>query len=164
MPSERSASRLALRAASPLSVSTLLASIAGTLRRVALQFIDDLADYYGEIMYPSFFEKIDPMDGPALRETPYHREAIDNRHWSERYRPSETSPQWGELTSTSEVAAPKPWYAPIVSAVAWLRERIRWAEERRRAVQALERLDDHALNDIGITRDQIESVTGRWRD
>jgi uncharacterized protein YjiS (DUF1127 family) len=131
---------------------------------VAGRFIDTLADCYGEIMYPSFFEKTDSVDGPALREASYEREAIDHRHWSESYRPSETPSRWDNLASTRAGAAPRRWYTPIVSAVAWLRESIRRADEKRRAVETLERLDDHALNDIGITRDQIESVTGRWRD
>jgi uncharacterized protein YjiS (DUF1127 family) len=140
-----------------------LASIVGALWRITGRFIDTLADYYGEIMYPSFFERIDALDGradgPALREAPYHREAIENRHWSEGYGPSETPPRCGDLTSTCEAAAPPRWYAPIVSAFAWVRERIRRVDEQHRAVQALQRLDDHALSDIGITRDQIESVT-----
>ncbi|MBV8652414.1 MAG: DUF1127 domain-containing protein [Alphaproteobacteria bacterium] len=98
------------------------------------------------------------MDGPALREAPDHREAIENRHWSEGYGPSETLPRWSDLASTREAAAPRRWYAPIVSGVAWVWERIRRADEQHRAIQTLQRLDDHALNDIGITRDQIDSV------
>jgi uncharacterized protein YjiS (DUF1127 family) len=134
------------------------------LWRVIGQFIDTLADYYGEIMYPSFFERIDAMDGPALREAPYHREAFENRHWSEGYGPSEAPPRWGDLASTREAAAPRRWYAPIVSVLAWLRDSLRRADEQRRAMQALERLDDHALNDIGITRDQIDRVIGLRRN
>jgi uncharacterized protein YjiS (DUF1127 family) len=134
------------------------------LWRVVGPLIDNLADHYGEIMYPSFFEQIDSMDGPALREAPYHREAIENRHWSESYRPSETPPRWDDLASTREGTAPRRWYATIVFAIASLRESLRRADEQRRAIQALERLDDHALNDIGITRDQIERVIGLRRN
>ena len=105
----------------------------------------------------SRFSERTAADPAGRRATSWHRESVEGRHRLERLRAEKAPPRAVNRSSRRLEAPPKfpSWYARSVSVLSAFVESIRRNAECRRAILALDHLDDHTLKDIGISRCQI---------
>jgi uncharacterized protein YjiS (DUF1127 family) len=127
--------------------STAWQALVAAMSPAMNQVIEGLAAY-GEAMY-----LLAPSEQAYTRH--HDRSALTDQRPLVRGRPAALPPPPAAGFARPETTTSAPWSSRIAVRLAGLRSALWRGWQQRRAIEALEALDDRTLRDIGLSRPQI---------